>query len=199
MLTDVNRFAFGWRYGKVGCWQDSVRLLAEENCASIATLLSNTDKEQLILPTLREAANDKSWRVRYMVADKFVEVFTIIVVRNPPLPYIQHVYWSCCSLCLFEVVNHFRAMDSGALCSSAPEKSCCTRGYVQAIIARNTWVTWHFKGFISGDLFYARTSGIDNGISILFVHSLVKCLMYFTCLVQWIKNLLLLQNWKDSN
>ena len=54
-----------------------MRLLAEENCASIATLLSTADKEQLILPTLREAANDKSWRVRYMVADKFVEVSTI--------------------------------------------------------------------------------------------------------------------------
>lgn len=51
-----------------------MRLLAEENCASIATLLNTADKEQLILPTLREAANDKSWRVRYMVADKFVEV-----------------------------------------------------------------------------------------------------------------------------
>ena len=55
-----------------------MRLLAEENCASIATLLSTADKEQLILPTLREAANDKSWRVRYMVADKFVEVSSII-------------------------------------------------------------------------------------------------------------------------
>ena len=55
-----------------------MRLLAEENCASIATLLNAADKEQLILPTLREAANDKSWRVRYMVADKFVEVTTVI-------------------------------------------------------------------------------------------------------------------------
>lgn len=53
-----------------------MRLLAEENCASIATLLNTADKEQLILPTLREAANDKSWRVRYMVADKFVEVMS---------------------------------------------------------------------------------------------------------------------------
>jgi len=26
------------------------------------------------MPTVREACNDKSWRVRYMVADKFVEV-----------------------------------------------------------------------------------------------------------------------------
>ena len=61
-----------------------MRLLAEENCASIATLLNTADKEQLILPTLREAANDKSWRVRYMVADKFVEVsFSIFACLCP--------------------------------------------------------------------------------------------------------------------
>lgn len=30
------------------------------------------------MPTLRQAAEDKSWRVRYMVADKFTEVCIII-------------------------------------------------------------------------------------------------------------------------
>ncbi len=54
--------------------QDSVRLLAVEACASIAGLLDHQDVETLVMPTLREAANDKSWRVRYMVADKFTEV-----------------------------------------------------------------------------------------------------------------------------
>ena len=51
-----------------------MRLLAVEACAVVATLLSTEDTEQLVMPTLREAANDKSWRVRYMVADKFTEV-----------------------------------------------------------------------------------------------------------------------------
>ena len=54
--------------------QDSVRLLAVEACASIACLLPENDTEQLVMPTLRDAAADKSWRVRYMVADKFTEV-----------------------------------------------------------------------------------------------------------------------------
>jgi hypothetical protein len=54
--------------------QDSVRVLAVESCASICGLLPTSETEQLIMPTLREAANDKSWRVRYMVADKFIEV-----------------------------------------------------------------------------------------------------------------------------
>ena len=58
-----------------GCLlQDSVRLLAVEACVSIASLLPSEDTEQLVMPTLRQASEDKSWRVRYMVADKFTEV-----------------------------------------------------------------------------------------------------------------------------
>lgn len=51
-----------------------MRLLAVEACVSIATLLPQEDLETLVMPTLRQAAEDKSWRVRYMVADKFSEV-----------------------------------------------------------------------------------------------------------------------------
>lgn len=54
--------------------QDSVRLLDVEACVSIASLLPPEDVEQYVMPTLRQAADDKSWRVRYMVADKFSEV-----------------------------------------------------------------------------------------------------------------------------
>ena len=61
-------------HNNVLCLQDSVRLLAVEACASMAALLPSQDTEALVMPTLREAANDKSWRVRYMVADKFSEV-----------------------------------------------------------------------------------------------------------------------------
>ena len=50
-----------------GCWR-------WEACVSIATLLPQEDLETLVMPTLRQAAEDKSWRVRYMVADKFSEV-----------------------------------------------------------------------------------------------------------------------------
>lgn len=56
--------------------QDSVRLLAVEACVSIATLLQQDDVEQLVMPTLRQCAGDTSWRVRYMVADKFTEVLS---------------------------------------------------------------------------------------------------------------------------
>lgn len=51
-----------------------MRLLAVEACVSIAQLLSQEDIEALVMPTLRQATEDKSWRVRYMVADKFSEV-----------------------------------------------------------------------------------------------------------------------------
>lgn len=45
-----------------------------EACVSIASLLPQEDTEQLLMPTLRQSAEDKSWRVRYMVADKFVDL-----------------------------------------------------------------------------------------------------------------------------
>ena len=54
--------------------QDSVRLLAVEACAAIASVLEKEDTEQQVVPTLTSAAKDKSWRVRYMVADKFCDV-----------------------------------------------------------------------------------------------------------------------------
>lgn len=40
----------------------------------MAELLQQEDVEQLVMPTLRQCAEDKSWRVRYMVADKFTEL-----------------------------------------------------------------------------------------------------------------------------
>lgn len=46
-----------------------MRLLAVEACVSIATLLQQEDVEQLVMPTLRQCANDSSWRVRYMVCN----------------------------------------------------------------------------------------------------------------------------------
>lgn len=52
--------------------QDSVRLLAAEACAAVAALLAAEDMEQLVMPTVRARAGDTSWRVRYMVADKYV-------------------------------------------------------------------------------------------------------------------------------
>lgn len=58
--------------------QDSVRLLAVEACVSIASLLQQEDVEQLLMPTLRQCVSDNSWRVRYMVADKFTEVRLLI-------------------------------------------------------------------------------------------------------------------------
>ncbi len=57
--------------------QDSVRLLAVEACVCIASLLQQEDVEQLLMPTLRQCVSDNSWRVRYMVADKFTEVILI--------------------------------------------------------------------------------------------------------------------------
>jgi serine/threonine-protein phosphatase 2A regulatory subunit A len=49
--------------------QDSVRLLVVENAEKIVSLLPETDRPTLFALVLRLAA-DKSWRVRYLVADR---------------------------------------------------------------------------------------------------------------------------------
>ncbi|XP_072125774.1 serine/threonine-protein phosphatase 2A 65 kDa regulatory subunit A beta isoform-like [Mobula birostris] len=69
-----------------GKW-DSVRLLAVEACVSIAQLLPQEDLEALVMLTLRQAMDDKSWRVRYVVADKFSEVRVIAKAQSASLWY----------------------------------------------------------------------------------------------------------------
>ena len=54
--------------------QDSVRLLSVENCVAIALMFSQDENVSVVLPVVRNCYNDKSWRVRYMVAEKFCDV-----------------------------------------------------------------------------------------------------------------------------
>lgn len=54
--------------------QDSVRLLTVEDLITIASQLDPAEVKQELLPQLRQAVSDKSWRVRYMVASEFVKV-----------------------------------------------------------------------------------------------------------------------------
>lgn len=75
-----------------------MRLLAVEACVSIAQLLSQDDLEALVMPTLRQAAEDKSWRVRYMVADKFSELQKAVgpkITLNDLIPAFQNLLKDC--------------------------------------------------------------------------------------------------------
>uniref|UniRef100_A0A8C1S3Y2 Serine/threonine-protein phosphatase 2A 65 kDa regulatory subunit A beta isoform n=1 Tax=Cyprinus carpio TaxID=7962 RepID=A0A8C1S3Y2_CYPCA len=77
---------------------DSVRLLAVEAGVSIATLLPQEDLEALVMPTLRQAAEDKSWRVRYMVADKFSDLQKAVgpeITKNDLVPAFQNLLKDC--------------------------------------------------------------------------------------------------------
>uniref|UniRef100_A0A8C4LKS8 Phosphatase PP2A regulatory subunit A/Splicing factor 3B subunit 1-like HEAT repeat domain-containing protein n=1 Tax=Equus asinus asinus TaxID=83772 RepID=A0A8C4LKS8_EQUAS len=78
--------------------QDSVRLLPVEACVSIAQLLSQDDLEALGMPTLRQAAEDKSWRVHYMVANKFSELQKAVgpkITVNDLIPAFQNLLQDC--------------------------------------------------------------------------------------------------------
>lgn len=54
--------------------QDSVRLLTIEILIAIAKRLDAQKNRDTLLEPLKSLARDKAWRVRYMVASKFVEV-----------------------------------------------------------------------------------------------------------------------------
>jgi len=54
--------------------EDSVRLLSVDCLASAASVLPNAEKESLLLATVKNVAQDKSWRVRYKVADKVIDL-----------------------------------------------------------------------------------------------------------------------------
>ena len=61
-------------------------------------MLSNEDTEQLVMPTLRSAADDKSWRVRYMVADKFTELQKAVgpgITKQDLVPAFQNLLKDC--------------------------------------------------------------------------------------------------------
>jgi serine/threonine-protein phosphatase 2A regulatory subunit A len=54
--------------------QDSVRLLAIENCTAFARVLTQPENQRDILPLVKACAGDKSWRVRNNVAKEFTAV-----------------------------------------------------------------------------------------------------------------------------
>jgi len=51
--------------------QDSVRLLAIENCSKVCSLLDKESYLQHILPIVQASVEDRSWRVRFNVAREF--------------------------------------------------------------------------------------------------------------------------------
>lgn len=54
--------------------QDSVRLLVVDACIAVSKLLDDRENRDSMLPVIFNLCADKSWRVRYMVADKFEDV-----------------------------------------------------------------------------------------------------------------------------
>ena len=54
--------------------QDSVRLLAVESLLCVSKLFTNEETRLHLLGLLKKLCGDRSWRVRYMVAEKFVAV-----------------------------------------------------------------------------------------------------------------------------
>lgn len=69
--------------------QDSVRLLAIENCSAIAQLLSPEENAQHVLPIVRSSVEDRSWRVRFSVAKDFFPVREAIALIFYPQMHVS--------------------------------------------------------------------------------------------------------------
>lgn len=54
--------------------QDSVRCLAVDALADMAQLLSSSDMEPHVMPSVRATLEDKSWRVRLKAAERIIDV-----------------------------------------------------------------------------------------------------------------------------
>uniref|UniRef100_A0A671WH88 Protein phosphatase 2, regulatory subunit A, beta b n=1 Tax=Sparus aurata TaxID=8175 RepID=A0A671WH88_SPAAU len=70
----------------------------DEVLLALAEQLGNFTMLTLVMPTLRQAAEDKSWRVRYMVADKFSELQKAVgpeITKNDLVPAFQNLLKDC--------------------------------------------------------------------------------------------------------
>lgn len=74
--------------------QDSVRLLAVECCIAIAETMNASECKVHLLAALRSLYGDKSWRVRYVVAEKFCRLAKAVgkeIVREDLVTAFVHV------------------------------------------------------------------------------------------------------------
>jgi len=62
--------------------QDSVRLLTVNAAVSVAKTLKPADHVTKLLPVIFQLCADKSWRVRYMAADKFVDLCNAMIASG---------------------------------------------------------------------------------------------------------------------
>lgn len=64
--------------------QDSVRLLTVEVLTAVAEVVPKEQQSShgVLLTSLRSLIEDKSWRVRYMIADRFEKVCTGVVTPS---------------------------------------------------------------------------------------------------------------------
>lgn len=53
---------------------DIVRMQGVESCIAFAKVLSPSKINTYLVPYIKKYGEDKSWRLRYLVADKIVEI-----------------------------------------------------------------------------------------------------------------------------
>mmetsp|Transcript_31456 Transcript_31456/g.91987 ORF Transcript_31456/g.91987 Transcript_31456/m.91987 type:complete len:596 (+) Transcript_31456:44-1831(+) len=62
--------------------QDSVRILAVKNCIALGKLRNTPDWQNQIIPIMKACAEDKSWRVRYMMAESVQQLCEVFKTKT---------------------------------------------------------------------------------------------------------------------
>lgn len=92
--------------------QDSVRLLAVEGAVHICTVLERRDCEALMYPLLMDGiVKDKSWRVRFMLGDKYPELYKATGSSGT----VQNLFASNFIVLLKDVESEVRAVAAGKI------------------------------------------------------------------------------------
>lgn len=164
--------------------QDSVRLLTVEILISIAEVVPKEQQSShgVLLTSLRNLIDDKSWRVRYMIADRFEKVRCITGTVNPllwhffpnyrnrsPRPLMKRLFHetssprsSSCSRTMrpkFGLPSPVRSLDSAPWSSDLP---CSTTLWAVlktlCLTAHNTFVLPWVRRLVDWLLFLASKS-----------------------------------------
>jgi serine/threonine-protein phosphatase 2A regulatory subunit A len=62
--------------------QDTVRMQGIDSCVQFAHLLPEAKVTAYMLPYIKKFAEDKSWRIRYLVADRIMDLATGIGIQQ---------------------------------------------------------------------------------------------------------------------
>eukprot|EP00755_Sulcionema_specki_P015661 Sspe_Gene.60019::Locus_33023_Transcript_1_1_Confidence_1.000_Length_1848::g.60019::m.60019/K03456/PPP2R1; serine/threonine-protein phosphatase 2A regulatory subunit A len=132
--------------------QDGVRLLVVENAHKVASAISSALAKQLILPILRKASKDPSWRVRYMLCDKLKQsCLAVDMDRTEVISLFQKLAED--TEAEVRAAAAMQVGNLGAILGADKSKVPDTKGLIAAIKRLSTDENPHVRAAAAGNIF----------------------------------------------